>query len=65
MPYFYYVKTISLGTISPRKSSEWPPIGGEVNDVVWKIEIDEKEAKRKFASLDLKYRTTALRDLTQ
>jgi len=65
MPFFYYVKVISTQTLSPRKSNEWPPVGGEVNDVVWKIEIDEKTAKRKFASLDLKFRNRALRDLTQ
>lgn len=65
MPFFYYVRTISTTSLSPRKSGEWPPIGGEPNEFAWKTEIDEKTFKRKLSSLDLKFRKQALRDLTQ
>jgi hypothetical protein len=63
MPYFYFVK--SLYGLSPRVAYEWPPIGGEPDRVQWKIEIPEKEAKRRLSILDYKYRKQAEADLHQ
>lgn len=63
MPFFYYIQT--LRTVSPRLADEWPPVGGEPNNVLWKIEVSDRTAKSGLASLDSKFRKKAQADLSQ
>lgn len=62
--YFYFVRT-QTGTLGPRKCDGWPPVGGETNDVAWKIAITDDEFRRRLSALDLKYRKQVKTDLTQ
>lgn len=62
--WFYYVLIPETGEWSPRKSAEMPPIGGEVNKILWSTSINEKESTLQLDTLDRMFRKQAEADLT-
>lgn len=53
--FFYYVRIEQTQEIKPRLSYGWPPMGGEVNEVLQRIAITPEMAMHTLDYLSVKY----------